>query len=327
MHGIEAVLSRFILGSDSPARTHTHAVDLLFSDLLLATIGVDLTRTHVPVEVLRGDRVVKLQVRRLTDSGTIVPSYTEPPEYALVTRSRHRFPRAAGRLTRPQVRILPDSDVAYIRLDECRPGAELDQALRELFTATTMERLSAVVVDLRFNTGGDSRVTARFLRYLGIRNYPSFTRITRYSPAAAEQYGHRRTEGFDIVRNPEVSLDPLQYPSLVFTGQVYVLISRYTAGAATWFATIMKENGFGVLVGEPTGTPPGGYGEPVAITTPQVGLELGVSHSQFVTPVGDDGRLSTGLSPDVLVETRIEDVLTGFDRQTAYVVERARRGR
>lgn len=327
LYGIEAVLSRFILGSDSPVGTHRHAVDLLFSDLLLATIGVDPARTHVSVEVLRGDRVVDLQVRRLTDSGSVVPSYTESPEYVLVSGSSHRFPRAPGRLTTPQVRILPDNDVAYIRLDECRPGPELVHALRELFTATTMERLSAVVVDLRFNRGGDSRVTGSFLRYLGVRNYPSFTRITRYSPAAAEQFGHRRTEGFDIARNPEATLAPVQYPSLLFTGQVYVLVSRYTSGAATWFATIMKEDEFGVLVGEPTGTPPGGYGEPVTITTPQLGFELGVSHSQFMTPTGDDGRLSTGLSPDVLVETSIEDVLSGFDRQMAYVVERARRGR
>lgn len=327
MHGIESVIGRYLLGSESLAGTRPRAVDLLFSDLALATIGVDPARTHVSVEVLRGDRLVEVQIRRLTDSGTIVPSYTESPEYALVPGSRHRFPRAPGRITVPQVRILPDSDVAYIRFDECRPGPEFDEALRELFTATTMERLSAVVVDLRFNRGGDSHVTGRFLRYLGVRDYPSFTRITRYSAAAAEQYGHSRTEGAQIVRNPEVSLAPLQYPSLVFTGQVYVLVSEHTAGAATWFATIMKENGFAVLVGEPTGMPSGGYGEPVRLSTPQLGLEFDVSHAQFITPIGDAGRFTAGLSPDVLVRTRIEDVLSGFDRQMAYVVERARRGR
>ena len=325
--GLADVLGRFVLGGPTRTAVRSDGVDLVFSDLLLMNVGIDPSLSHVSVEVVRGEEILQPAIRRVTDEGRLVPSYSDVPSYAVVEGSRHRFPRAADHLTAPEVRILPASDVAYIRFDRCRVGDEYNEALRELFTATTMERLSAVIVDLRFNVGGDPRVLNEFLRYLGVREYQSYGTVTRFSPAAAKQFGHRRTEGGDVLRDPVVSLDRLQYPSLVFNGQVYVLISEHTAGAAARFASVIKDQELGLLIGEQTGTSYAGFGDAVNLETPSLAIGFSVPHRLFISPTGDRGTYSGTVSPDVSVTTTIGDVLSGFDRQVAYAVRRAGRGR
>jgi len=99
-----------------------------------------------------------------------------------------------------------------------------------------------------------------------------------------------------------------------------VLISNHTDSSANWFATIVKENGLGTVVGEPTGNPPSHFGDVVFFTTPAIGLELTVSHKHFVPPSKAPSEFVRTLTPDVTVETTIEDVLNGHDRQMAYVI-------
>jgi hypothetical protein len=301
--------------------------DLLFSDAVRVLLGLAPGAVAVSAEVLRDGALVDITIDRMTPMGQPAPYAFEPPTYRLAPGSRHVFPRQAGALGAPQVRVLADHSVGYLRFDHCRLNPEYRTALKELFTATTMERLSAVVVDLRFNRGGDSRVTQAFLRYLGVREYPTFTRITRYSPQAAEQRGYHRTGGIDTVPNPVERIEPLKYPSLVFNGRVYILVSNHTASSANWFASIVKQNGFGLVVGEPTGSAPAGYGDIILLATPALQIPFSVSHKQFITPAGDDGTYYRSVPPDIIVPTTITDVLTGFDAQMAYVLERARRGR
>lgn len=300
---------------------------LLLSDALLSLLGFDLTRVEVPLTVYRAGETAEIRVARLTPEGEPAAYRFDPPSYRLTPSSRHHLPRRPASLHAPVVRVLSRHNCAYLRFDECALTPEYDEALRELFTATTMERLSTVVIDLRFNRGGDLRVLREFLRYLGAGEYIDFASVTRHSATAAESEGYRKDDGVEIARSEPRRLEPLRFPSLVFDGQVYVLVSRHTSGAAVRFASVVKDQDFGLVVGEPTAEGPAGFADPIRVQTPALEIPVSVSHKHFATPAGDDGRYSLTLSPDVIVEVRAEDVVSGFDPQLAYVLERAMRGR
>jgi len=124
---------------------------------------------------------------------------------------------------------------------------------------------------------------------------------------------------------PMLDPEPVADTWLQFEGTVYILTSPWTGSAANWFVTLTKEHGWGTIVGEPTGVVPSGkYGNPVALSTPQLGWQLRISSAQFVLENHGDGTYVRSVTPDALVRTSIDDILERRDPQMAYVTERVR---
>lgn len=122
-----------------------------------------------------------------------------------------------------------------------------------------------------------------------------------------------------------IQLQPPDSGEAGLEAEIYVLVSNHTHSSANWFATIVQENEVGTIVGEPTGNPAGHFGDVLLFETPITHLQFSVSHKHFSPPSGDPADYVRTLGPDVIVETTIEDVLGGFDRQLAYVIDRHRR--
>ncbi|MBI5764111.1 MAG: hypothetical protein HZA51_11355 [Planctomycetes bacterium] len=98
-------------------------------------------------------------------------------------------------------------------------------------------------------------------------------------------------------------------PELLKPGRILVLIGRGTFSSAMMNAVQLRNRYHAVLIGEPTGGSPNGYGEIKPLTLPHSRLTLMYSTKYFELQPGG----AQTVTPDVLIDTTIDDVLTGRD--------------
>jgi len=213
--------------------------------------------------------------------------------------------------------------------------------LEDMFTEINDDPVKALIIDLRLNGGGNSRLGDMILGYL---TDDPWTQVARMDVKVSRQIKayyrngmpkiFRRVPGFLIAlanrharqiysaRNGEIVSfrnNPTPSPPnpLRYDGMVFVLTSPRTFSSATMFATTVKDHGFATLVGEETGGLASHFGDVYTFYLPHTRLRMGVSHKYFLRPSQeDDGR---GCLPDVEVITTPEDRAAGRDP----VLERA----
>ncbi len=161
---------------------------------------------------------------------------------------------------------------------------------------------SALIIDLRDNSGGSSNVGYRILATLADRPFAKSGWSTRHYKPSYRAWG-TALPNFD--GDPEtVPVDPLRR----YTKPVLLLTAAGTFSAAEDFALAFDAMGRGRIVGEPTG---GSSGQPLTIALP------GGGHARICTKQDryPDGRLFVGIGvqPNLLVHPRVADLRRGSD--------------
>jgi C-terminal processing protease CtpA/Prc len=197
--------------------------------------------------------------------------------------------------------------IAYLRLptfdDEGVPAA-FDSALDRLDLART----KGIILDLRYNMGGDDQFAWPVLRRLIDRRVLGFTWKTReYRPALAS-WNQPET----WFQGDTVSIEPSERPR--YGGPLVVLTGPNTMSTSEDFLVALDYSGRALLVGEPTA---GTTGNPVNTRLPGGGI-LRVCSVRCTYP---DGRefVGRGIQPDVLVHPTVAGIRAGRDE----VLERA----
>jgi hypothetical protein len=171
-----------------------------------------------------------------------------------------------------------DSGMMYIQYNRCS-NQQQQQTVKEygeeILSLLKDSRPRKVIIDLRFNSGGNSELFKPFI-----------TEMSRL------EHINRK-------------------------GVTYVIIGRGTYSSGLLTALTLKEKTKAVLVGEPTGGKPNGYGEVKQLKLPVSGMTLGYSIKYFKT-VSDDRQLS--LVPDVVAALTSRDWIEGRDPAVEYIM-------
>jgi C-terminal processing protease CtpA/Prc len=204
-----------------------------------------------------------------------------------------------------------ERSLGVLTLDRCLVDARYRETLDDFFTAVHEQKITKVAVDLRANSGGNSGVVDEFLRYLDVAEYKSFSGDVRWSAPALQQRrepGEPRFEPAKPVRRRNVRRS--EPPP--FAGRLFVLTGPATFSSGNWFAVVVQDNGFGQIVGEPTGNAPSSYGDILAFTLPQSGSAYTLSFKRWVRP--DPARdPAPCLEPDVFVPRTAASIRSGGD--------------
>ena len=164
--------------------------------------------------------------------------------------------------------------------------------MKAFFKEIKDKNIQSVIVDLRYNSGGNSMVANEFLRYLDVDEYNSGTSHVRFGPY--------------LLKNKIKPIVNNKYDSLTFKGQIYVLTSTYTFSSAMSFSVIISDNNLGTVIGEIPGNMPSSYGDILHFQTPNAKLLFTISYKYFIRP--DGTKSSEPLIPDY--EVPAKDALT-----------------
>lgn len=183
-----------------------------------------------------------------------------------------------------------ENSLGIFTLTSCTCNDEYYNVLDDFFNEIFAEGIENIAVDLRGNGGGNSWVANEFIKYLDVTEFRGFDSAVRY--------------GRHLVKNENVTYKN-QKKKQVFSGNLYVLTDTWTYSSAMDFAMLIADNDLGIIIGQPSGNLPDGYGDCLSFQMPHSGLAIGVSYKKWYRV--DQTRAGEPLMPDV--ETAPEEAL------------------
>lgn len=160
-----------------------------------------------------------------------------------------------------------ENNLGIFTLKECHYNDKYKSTLKEFFSEVNENNINNIVVDLRHNGGGNSKVADAFFEYINIDSYYIFGGVDiRYGP-------------FIFKNDKKASINLKK--DLIFDGNVYALTATDTFSSAMDFAVAIQDNRVGVVVGEIPGNMPSSYGDILSFQMPNSQLPITISYKKF----------------------------------------------
>ena len=194
--------------------------------------------------------------------------------------------------------------------------------LDEMACAMAVHNVNRLVIDMRYNGGGNSVLGDVLLEFLGvslqdIRPFRSYIRVSdflqTYYPALFIRDKYESMRG-KLVEQNQVMNDlaaDMPKPSSRFHGEVTFIQGQHTFSSANYLLTLVKDNALFPIIGTPTSQSPTCFGDVLCVKLPYTQTKGYISHSYFVRP--DERNQETSLLPDSLIRTSLKDWLNGKD--------------
>ena len=175
-----------------------------------------------------------------------------------------------------------------------------------------------LVIDLRFNGGGNSMAADYILNYITSTPYCIYSgsdvKISRQLPHK-EQLGILSffMRGRVIKYRNKGKLKKPADMGYRFPGRVYALIGPATFSSASDFAAVLEDFDIATLVGEETGGLRECFGDAPRFPMPNSGIQFGVSHKRWYAPVPTPGDDKRGTVPDIAINDELLAEYMGAD--------------
>ncbi len=238
---------------------------------------------------------------------------------------------------------------AYMRSRNKKAGTlDFGRTLATFFRKVHADGIDTVIVDLRYNPGGDERLGRQLIYYLTDREdlrqgetYYQFNELfrtvvpgdyNRYRKAYAKTYGGPPDDTSWIAANAEIHRQdfwqgirdedsPLFVDPTVpkFDGEVFVLTGPQTFSAASILASTLQDNDLATLVGTPTGNRPSGPTGAAGVKLPHTRTMIRLSY--LYMDRADPTKMHLDATyPDLYAPQTWEDLRAGVDTAVEAVL-------
>ena len=193
--------------------------------------------------------------------------------------------------------------------------------LNRSFQQIKERKAAGVIVDIRKNGGGDSRLGDMLISYISDKKYRSSSgmkmRISSHSKAYAALRGVKDPfadwENGKLYEYKTKKLMPPGKNPLRYNGKVAVLIGTGTFSSANMLTNAIKDYQMATLIGEPTAEPGNDFGEIFSFMLPRTHIVATTAIKMFMRANGDEKDF-TGIKPDIEVANTLEDIQQKKDR-------------
>ncbi len=224
-------------------------------------------------------------------------------------------------------RLIPEINAGYFALRHCHYDRNFRGSVRSLFSQMEMNGTANLIIDLRGNPGGYTAIMNEFLDHLPPDTLRDYTMRFRLSKEAIDEGDYDDLKKFKFPPNSNLALadyQPWKKPGSAralkpFAGKVFVIVDHSTASAATWLATMIKDNKLGTIVGEKTPNMPSFYGAVLYFKICR-GMRLSLPHMMLKRPAPESDP-EDGLHPDVPISPKLQELFDGRDAQMEWVVK------
>lgn len=239
-----------------------------------------------------------------------------------------------------------DDSLGVFWFDRFEYNRDMVDSMESFFTQADERGIEKIAVDLRGKSGGDVTVAFAFLEHFADIAYESFAVQVRISgelsemspafdpaavspmleqagfPAIPEDATSYRLPA-PLVRAVVAGRMTLQSPEQMHRvrgKRLYLLTDAGTFSSGNLFAILLRDNGIGTLVGEPTGNRINFNGSELRFDIPGTDFYLNLSTAKMLRPDPERGDAAT-IKPDVLIVTSGDDIAAGRDPQLEFLKE------
>ena len=205
-------------------------------------------------------------------------------------------------------------DIGLITYNSCTDYDAFNEFLEQTFKEIKDKNINKLIIDIRENSGGDSRLNDLLLSYITTTLYQqSSGRYWKVSSQAKRAYKNANYEdnfgeefmtqyyqakNQSIIESFEERLIQPLKPKNYFTGKTCVLIGPSTFSSANFLADAIKTYKLSTLIGSATGELTNDFGEVIDFTLPNSGNYIYVSSTYDIGANGN-ATLFEPVYPDI----------------------------
>jgi len=215
------------------------------------------------------------------------------------------------------LKLIPETKTAIIDFISFNEPKKFKLFIDSAFRQIKDNKIENLIIDIRYNGGGDSGIGDEFFQYISPCTFKQFSKeIIKYSRLQKEDYKNIRVKFMqdssclktltkpnglieDISAEDSTSIKLHDNP-LRFQGNIYLLTSAGTFSSAASFAQCFKYYKMGKIIGEETGGWIVCYGDNISTFLPNTKLDLTISHKLWYG-VGAKENDFHGTIPDIIV--------------------------
>lgn len=271
--------------------------------------------------------------------------------------------------------ILPEESICYLQFNKCTDNSDIryqlnarntkiteemerelsqvprfDTLVASMFDKMGEENINTLVVDVRNNGGGNSRLCDVLLSYLKpYDEMKSLSSQIRISNLWEEQFPIMAKEYKDIFEKENKELEKGRLygdnefnfenndssffnnmedyfqlnkdKNKIYRGNVVFIQSPKTFSSAGLLIMLAVDNNIGKVIGSKSSYKPCNYGDLLTWELPNTNIQGFISHKIFYRP--DTTKCNeTSIVPEINIQTTIEDMLNGNDRCWDWVLEK-----
>ena len=266
---ISDIYENFKLGFSYEIEEWAHAI-------FFRTISNDFSSIQANLERAGIDTLKPIEFTFKTENRIVKKSFelTEPKKYS--------------RSENVSYKIDKENSVGIITINRCCCDDNYVKTVDNFFADVEANKVENVVIDLRQNQGGHSRVINYFSCYLGNIKDLNFGKIENKEKTIHTHYTENQIKKDRMDKN-------------VFNGKIFVLSSNFTFSSGMRFVSVLSDNKLATVVGEVPGNSPTLYGDISGhiFNTPNSNLRFCATYKKFYRP--DETKDPERLTPDVQV--------------------------
>ncbi|MCY6369699.1 S41 family peptidase [Clostridium ganghwense] len=211
-----------------------------------------------------------------------------------------------------------DNNIALINFNSCSDFEGFKKFLDTSFQDMKEKGINDLIIDLRKNGGGSSKLAQLLVEYIYAGNYKPASKVDiKISKEILDYYNSnqyiskeemlkfKNRLGQTYTFTSKATRSYTEKP--VFHGNTYFLIGKNTFSSAVILSSMVKDYHIGYLIGEETGGLATHYGDIYNFNLPNTNLLVGVSHKHFARPNGLDTH--RGVLPDYYEKDLNKDAL------------------
>lgn len=297
-------MSRPMVSADNDAQFENTVKEyLMFADFW-SLLGMSNEVMHLDftdgssIEIAAIDkRNLKIAQRQQNSGGRVTSKRNTLFDYTIYDEKSIcylQFNQFADRLTHPQ----------YTQL------ARFDEFTRDMMAEIKEKGIKTLVVDLQYNSGGNSQLGDVLLSWLyphqDTKRYGVDVRVSELLCTFYPNYRQYTVDGrplemgrlydymgFDHSKDYLTDYNAPQDPARhifnydreqIFGGNVVFIQSKDSFSSATLLLTLARDNGIGIIIGTPSGGKPCHYGDVLYAQLPNTNTMATVSHKYFRRP-------------------------------------------
>jgi hypothetical protein len=215
-------------------------------------------------------------------------------------------------------------NIGYMKFNSFTNLGKFKVFLDSTFKSIKAENINDLIIDIRKNGGGNSKLGDELMQYISKTDFRMFDSCMI---KVSNELTNKDWIKYDTIKHPigsiynasDSSKTKLRENPLRYSGRTYLLIGGNTFSSATDFASIFQCYKVGKIIGTETGGLTACFGDVYKFELPNTKLDMNVSYKKFVNACGVDNR--RGVIPDYIIENSFEDEQKGIDRVLEFTID------
>lgn len=215
-----------------------------------------------------------------------------------------------------------ENEIGLINYNSCTDYDAFEVFLKKTFKEIDDKKIRKLIVDIRENSGGDSRLNDLLLSYITTKPYRQssgrYWKVSKLAKAIYKQKNYENhfgeefmdlyngSEDGTIIEKLDEGLTYPQMPTNYFSGKTCFLIGPNTFSSANFLADAIKTYKISTLIGSVTGELTNDFGEVIYFLLPH---SVNIVYVSSTYDIGANGNPNffQAVDPDIQVDNHVLD--------------------